>query len=79
MAGELLDHSLLLAMDIIVNGEAHAVPEACTLSGLIESLGLDGSRLAVELDGIIVRRPQWAATTLRAAANVEIVHFVGGG
>lgn len=74
-----MDHPHLLAMDIVVNGEARIAPDGSTLLDLVESLGLDGSRLAVELDGEIVRRAKWSETTLRANAKIEVVHFVGGG
>ena len=66
-------------MDIILNGETHAARDGATLQELVESLGLEGSRLAVELDGVIIRRPHWAETVLSPGAKVEIVHFVGGG
>jgi len=36
-------------------------------------------RLAVELNGTVVRKADWPEITLRPDDRVEIVHFVGGG
>jgi thiamine biosynthesis protein ThiS len=40
---------------------------------------LDGSRVAVELNGQIVRKPDWPAAKVRAGARIEVVWLVGGG
>jgi thiamine biosynthesis protein ThiS len=66
-------------MQITVNGESLSTPEGQTLTGLLESLGLDPGRVAVELDLGIVKREHWAETALRPGSRVEIVQFVGGG
>jgi sulfur carrier protein len=49
------------------------------LQDLIAELGLKGDRVAVEHNGIIVSRAEWAATGLNEGDRLEIVHFVGGG
>lgn len=66
-------------MDVVVNGQGRTLPEGETIPGLLQSLGLDGERVAVELDGKIVKRGDWPGRELRPGARVEIVHFVGGG
>jgi thiamine biosynthesis protein ThiS len=66
-------------MEITVNGELRLVPRGQTIAGLLESLGLDAQRVAVELDRRIVRQQEWSATELGAGAQLEIVQFVGGG
>ena len=63
---------------IVVNGEDRHT-QASTLAALLAELGLDAERVAVELDGQIVRRPRWPQTGLAAGARLEIVQFVGGG
>jgi thiamine biosynthesis protein ThiS len=50
-----------------------------TLSELVEELSLAPSRIAVELNGEVVRRDNWAATVLSEEDRLEVVHFVGGG
>ena len=66
-------------MNIVVNGEPRTVPEGCTLTGLLELLGIDSSRVAIELDREIVKAHLWPETVLRPGSAVEIVMFVGGG
>ncbi|MEK7407358.1 MAG: sulfur carrier protein ThiS [Acidobacteriota bacterium] len=66
-------------VEIVINGEGRTVPEGLTVLGLLESLGLDPGRVAVELDREIVRPPAWAGLVLEPGARLEIVHFVGGG
>ena len=66
-------------MRIIVNGEEHTTGEEATVEGLVAQLALRPERLAVELNGQVVRRADWPRTTLKENDRVEIVHFVGGG
>ncbi len=64
---------------VLVNGEAREVRAELTLAGLIESLSLAPERIAVELNGQVVRRKDWPRAALAAGDRIEIVHFVGGG
>ncbi|HWR50051.1 MAG TPA: sulfur carrier protein ThiS [Bryobacteraceae bacterium] len=66
-------------MEVIVNGEPHQTTEGQTVAGLLAALGLESSKVAVELDRVIVSRPEWASRVLGHGARLEIVHFVGGG
>ncbi len=66
-------------MRITVNGEEHAAREGTTVEALVEQLALRPERLAIELNGEVVRRADWPRTTLGEGDRVEIVHFVGGG
>ena len=66
-------------MRIQVNGESREVDEQTSLQDLIAGLSLRSERLAIELNGRVVRRADWTGTILRAEDRVEIVHFVGGG
>lgn len=66
-------------MEIVVNGESRPAPEGQNVMGLLESMGLDPARVAVELDRRIVKRERWAETPLQPGARLEIVQFVGGG
>lgn len=66
-------------MEITLNGEKHAVKEAGSILDLLHSLGVDPEKVAVELDRQIIRTPLWGSTLVGAGAQVEIVHFVGGG
>lgn len=66
-------------MEITLNGEKHTAPDGCTVLGLLESLGITPDRVAVELNGAIVRKPAWAETVVTPGSTVEVVMFVGGG
>jgi len=68
-----------MPIEIIVNGENRKVPEGETVLGLLESMGLDPGRVAVELDLQIVKQARWPTTVLHPGARLEIVQFVGGG
>lgn len=66
-------------MNIILNGEERALGGAKTLAGLVESLGLDVRKVAVERNLEIVPRSAYGATNLTDGDRIEIVHFIGGG
>ncbi|MFB3905918.1 MAG: sulfur carrier protein ThiS [Acidobacteriota bacterium] len=66
-------------MLITLNGEKTTVAENCTVQSLIEKLGLDKVRVAVEVNREIVPRSRWAEHLLKPDDQVEVVHFVGGG
>ena len=66
-------------IEIIVNGEGHRIGEGETLAALIEGLGLDRRKVAVERNREIVPRSLYAQTVLTARDQIEIVHFIGGG
>lgn len=66
-------------IEVVLNGAAQTVPAGFMLDQLLEWLKIDASRVAVELEGQIVRKPDWAATEVREGARIEVVWFVGGG
>ena len=53
--------------------------EEVDLDRLLELFSLPSQRVAVELNREVVRKKDWAQTTVKDADNVEVVHFVGGG
>jgi thiamine biosynthesis protein ThiS len=68
-----------MPMTLTINGESREYSSACTLTALIEQLGMKADRLAIELNRQIVPRNQWEQTALKDGDKLEIVHFVGGG
>ncbi len=66
-------------MQVIINGEPHALIEGFTIAQLIGQLRLNQRRIAVEVNREIVAREQYPARTLAEGDQIEIVHFVGGG
>lgn len=67
------------SLRIHINGEPREVEDDTTLLQLVTSLSFKSERIAIELNGIVVRRADWDNTKLKTGDKVEIVHFVGGG
>jgi len=66
-------------MQIQINGSPAEVTEPCTLSALVETLGLTGRRLACEVNEELVPRSRFPEHRLAPGDRVEIIHAVGGG
>ena len=66
-------------MRIHLNGQDHDLAGPTSLAGLIERLGLDARKIAIERNLEIVPRSAYAATMLGEGDRLEIVNFVGGG
>lgn len=66
-------------MDLVINGESQTAPDACSMLDLLAALHIDPSRVAIEYNGLILRKGAWASTELQPGDKLEIVHFVGGG
>ncbi|MDP3800553.1 sulfur carrier protein ThiS [Brevundimonas sp.] len=65
-------------MRLQVNGELREVA-AATILALVEELGLDARKVAVERNLEIVPRSLHGATALAEGDRIELVQFVGGG
>lgn len=66
-------------MRIRVNGEEKEVAGGLTVAGLLASLELPPTGLAVALNMEVIRRGDYAGTSLSEGDEVEIVRAVGGG
>ncbi len=66
-------------LNLTINGEPRHLEAACTLSALLQSLGLDPAKIAVERNLEIVPRSQYAQLQVADGDRLEIVHFIGGG
>ncbi|WP_106476609.1 sulfur carrier protein ThiS [Phytohalomonas tamaricis] len=66
-------------MQLQLNGEPRSFDAVTTVDELIETLGLRGKRIAVELNEQIVPRTRHAETALNDGDSIEIVHAIGGG
>jgi thiamine biosynthesis protein ThiS len=65
-------------MRLQVNGDTRDIT-ARTLLALVEELGLDPRKVAVERNLEIVPRSLHAKTVLEDGDRIELVQFVGGG
>ena len=61
-----------------INGEEFDIAGQ-TIADYLEATNYDPKRIAVERNGDIVPKTQYAETILQDADSVEIVSFVGGG
>jgi thiamine biosynthesis protein ThiS len=64
---------------IHLNGAPRTVPDGSTVLDLLSLLELPKERVAVEVDGEIVRKSAYAERVIEDGARVEVVGFVGGG
>jgi thiamine biosynthesis protein ThiS len=68
-----------MQMEILVNGASRQVTEGCTAEALVESMGLAGKRIAMEVNMEIIPRSTYGEFTFKHDDKIEIVHAVGGG
>jgi len=66
-------------MEFVVNGEPKQADAGYTVADLVRDMGLEGRRLAVEVNLDIVPRSFHAEHQLQAGDKVEVVHAIGGG
>jgi thiazole synthase len=66
-------------MFVYVNGETKEFAENNTVADVVESLGLRGKKIAVELNKEILPFDQYQTNALNAGDRIEIVHAIGGG
>ncbi len=64
---------------ITVNGAARPVAAGQTVAVLLDALGLDRRKVAVERNEAIVPRSHYDTIELAPGDQLEIVHFIGGG
>ena len=50
-----------------------------TIAALLDTLGVDARRVAVEHNLVVVKRDAYGSTVVGEGDEVEIVNFVGGG
>ena len=65
--------------NILLNGSPRALPRALTVGELVAELGLPRERVAVELNGAVVRKADYDGVRIEPGAKVEVFSFVGGG
>ena len=66
-------------MKIMLNGEAHEVAEATTVSELLIQLGVRTRHVAVEVNLEIMPQLEHPCYVLQEGDQLEVVTLVGGG
>jgi thiazole synthase len=67
------------SLSIRVNGEHRRIPGATSVAEMINQLGLDPLRVAVERNLEVVPRSLLGKVMVEDGDDYEIFHFVGGG
>jgi thiazole synthase len=66
-------------ISVIVNGEIRPVAAGSSIAAMIEAIGLNPRKVAVERNLEVVPRSTLAEVEVGDGDRFEIVHFVGGG
>lgn len=66
-------------MRLWVNGEVREAREGENLLALLQGLGINPAKVAVERNFAIVPKSRYLDTVLSGEDKLEIVQFVGGG
>ena len=64
---------------ITVNGETLDIREGATVLELLEAQGYRLGIIAVEYNGMILKKEDYGTTVLQKGDKLEVVSFVGGG
>jgi len=68
-----------MTLTLTINGETQRFTGPLTVAGLMEQLGLEARKVAIERNLAIVPRSQHGEVALVDGDRVEIVEFIGGG
>lgn len=66
-------------MELTINGQSQRFAAAMSVAQLLEELGIEVKKVALERNLEIVPRSTFAQTMLCDGDQIEIVEFIGGG
>ena len=66
-------------MKIIVNGEEISLPQNSNIDDLINQLGYQNKRIAIEINETIIPKSKHSSFVLGAKDRIEVINAVGGG
>ena len=67
------------SLGIRVNGEHRRVPGGISVTEMLNEIGIDPAKVAVERNLAIVPRSAFGEVGVEDGDDYEVVHFVGGG
>jgi thiazole synthase len=67
------------SLAVRVNGEHRRVPGGITVAEMLNEVGIDPAKVAVERNLEIVPRSSLGEVCVEDGDDYEVVHFVGGG
>ena len=68
-----------VSVEIRVNGESRRVPGGISIAEMLQEIGINPQKVAVERNLEIVPRSKLVEERIADGDAYEIVHFVGGG
>jgi len=67
------------SLGIRVNGEHRRVRDGVSIAAMLNAIGVDPAKVAIERNLAIVPRSAFGEVRVEDGDDFEIVHFVGGG
>ena len=64
---------------IQLNGSSYEINTETNLNQLLNKLKIQKTKVAIEVNGVIVEKNKYPRVILNKGDKVEIVHFIGGG
>ena len=64
---------------LTVNGKERQIDGRMNLMSFLEASKIEPRLIAIEHNGEIIKREEWAKTTIGPGDKLEIVHMVAGG
>ena len=64
---------------IQLNGSQYEINTETNLNQLLNKLKIQKTKVAIEVNGVIVEKNKYPKVILNKGDKVEIVHFIGGG
>ena len=64
---------------IQLNGSSYEINDETNLNQLLNKLKIKKTKVAIEVNGVIVEKNKYPKVILNKGDKVEIVHFIGGG
>ena len=64
---------------IQLNGSSYEINNETNLNQLINKLKIQKTKVAIEVNGVMVEKSKYQKVILNKGDKVEIVHFIGGG
>ena len=64
---------------IQLNGNPYEINTETNINQLLNKLKIQKTKVAIEINGVIVEKNKYPKVVLNKGDKVEIVHFIGGG
>ena len=64
---------------IQLNGNPYEINTETNLNQLLNKLKIRKTKVAIEVNGVIIEKNKYPKVILNKGDKVEIVHFIGGG